>query len=109
MHPNEQDKAAMKALREKRKGFIKAAAAKMKRQKKAIQAIRDQLKNGAQTVPDIAAATSAPTAETLWYVAALKKYGEIKEAQKDGSYFKYERVEAKTARPSDESGANHDN
>jgi DNA-binding IclR family transcriptional regulator len=64
----------------------------MKHQKKAIGAILDQLTDGAQTVPAIAAATGAPTAETLWYMAALKKYGQIKEAEKDGGYFKYERV-----------------
>ncbi|MBC2709521.1 MAG: winged helix-turn-helix domain-containing protein [Desulfosarcina sp.] len=94
MSQSEQDKqakkAAMKGLRVERKTFIKVASAKMKLQKKAIQAILDQLKNGAQTVPAIAAATGASTAETLWYMAALKKYGEIKEAEKDGGYFKYE-------------------
>ncbi len=94
MRQPEQDnpakKAAMKTLREERKTLIKAASTKMKRQKKAIQAILDQLKDGAQTVPTIAAATGASTAETLWYMAALKKYGEIKEAEKDGGYFKYQ-------------------
>ena len=94
MRQPEQDKqakkAAMKTLREERKILIKAASTKMKHQKKAIAAILDQLKDGAQTVPAIAAATGASTAETLWYMAALKKYGEIKEAEKDGGYFKYE-------------------
>jgi predicted Rossmann fold nucleotide-binding protein DprA/Smf involved in DNA uptake len=94
MRQSEQDtqarKTAMKTLREDRKTLIKAASTKMKRQKKAIDAILDQLKDGAQTVPAIAAATGAPTAETLWYMAALKKYGQIKEAEKDGGYFTYE-------------------
>jgi hypothetical protein len=58
--------------------------------RKKIQAIKAQLKDGPQTVPAIAAATGGTTAETLWYVASLKKYGEIKEAEKDGGYFKYE-------------------
>jgi len=93
MSPNEQDKKekkeAMKKLRESRKVFIKAASAKMKTQKKVIGAIKDQLKQKARTVPEIATATGISTAETLWFVATLKKYGEIKEAQKDGSYFKY--------------------
>jgi hypothetical protein len=84
------EKAAMKKLREDRTPFIKAASAKMQIQKKTIRAIKDQLKDGAQTVPAIAAATGGTTAETLWYVASLKKYGEIKEAEKDGGYFKYE-------------------
>lgn len=83
------EKTAMKELREERKSFIKGASAKMKIQKKAIQAIKDQLKHGAQTVPAIAAGTGATAAETLWYLAALKKYGEVKEAEKDGGYFKY--------------------
>jgi predicted transcriptional regulator len=94
MRQPEQDqqakKEAMKTLREERKTLIKAASTKMKCQKKAIVAILDQLKEGAQTVPTIAAATGASTAETLWFMAALKKYGEIKEAEKDGAYFKYE-------------------
>jgi hypothetical protein len=81
----------MKTLREERKTLIKAASTKMKRQKKAIAAILDQLKDGAQTVPDHCRGNRRfPTAETLWYMAALKKYGEIKEAEKDGGYFTYE-------------------
>jgi hypothetical protein len=87
---NQAKKAAMKTLREERKTLIKAASTKMKHQKKAIDAILDQLKDGAQTIPTIAAATGGSTAETLWYMAALKKYGEIKEAEKDGGYFKYQ-------------------
>jgi predicted transcriptional regulator len=42
---------------------------------------------GRRRFPTIAAATGVSTAEILWYVAALKKYGEIKEAEKDGGYF----------------------
>jgi len=93
MSQSEQDKKAkkevMKKLRESRKVFIKAASDKMKAQKKVTGAIKDQLKDGARTVPEIAAAAGTSTAETLWFVATLKKYGEIKEAEKDGSYFKY--------------------
>ena len=93
MSQNEQDKKAkkeaMKKLRESRKVFIKAASDKMKAQKKVIGAIKNQLKDGARTVPEIAAEIGTSTAETLWFVAALKKYGEVKEAEKDGSYFKY--------------------
>ena len=93
MSQSEQDKKtkkeAMKKLRESRKVFIRAASDKMKAQKKMIGAIKDHLKDGARTVPEIAAATGTSNSETLWFVATLKKYGEIKEAEKDGSYFKY--------------------
>jgi predicted transcriptional regulator len=94
MSDSEQDKKekkeAMKELRESRKTYIKSSTAKMKIQKKAIKAIEDHLKEGAWTVPEIAAAAGISAAKALWYVATLKKYGVIKEAEKDGSYFKYE-------------------
>ena len=94
MSDSEQDKKekkeAMKELRESRKTYIKSSTAKMKIQKKAIKTIEDHLKKETRTVPEISAATGISNAETLWYVATLKKYGVIKEAEKDGSYFKYE-------------------
>ena len=82
-------KEAMKALRRSRKDWIAKASARMKAQKKAIKAIRGQLENGARTVPEVAGATGMPPADVLWYMAALKKYGEIVEAEKDGGYFRY--------------------
>jgi len=30
-----------------------------------------------------------PTAQVSLYIAGLKKYGEVVEAEKDGDYFKY--------------------
>lgn len=80
---------ALKKLRESRKPSIQAATTRMKAREKAIEAIKTQLRNGARTVPEIAAATGAATAETLWTIAALKKYGQVVEAEKEGSYFKY--------------------
>jgi predicted transcriptional regulator len=98
MNQSNQDKktikAAMKKLRDSRKVFIKSASANMKTQKEAIRSINEQLKDKACTIPEISAATGASTAETLWYVSALKKYGKIKEAEKDGSYFKYALAES---------------
>lgn len=105
MRDTDQDKnrkkEAMKALRESRKAFVKTASAKMKIQKKAIEVIQDHLQEGARTVPEISTATGISTAETLWYVATLKKYGVIKEAEKDGCYFKYELAEGVSTAASD--------
>ena len=93
MEPEGQDqtlrKEAMKKLREGRKLTIAAATARMKEQKKAIAAIKSELQQGDKTVPEIAAATGLPAAEVLWYVAALKKYGEVLEGPLDGSYYRY--------------------
>jgi hypothetical protein len=85
-----EQKEAMKRLRAARKQTIKAAAAKMKEQKKAIKAIREQLADKGGTVPEIAEATGIPSSEVLWYLAGLKNYGQILEGEKDGNYFRYE-------------------
>lgn len=82
-------KAAMKKLRAERKNLIAASSAKMKVQKKEIKAIREFLKDRAATVPDIAAGTDMPEDKTLWYIASMKKYGQIVEGPKQGSFFKY--------------------
>jgi predicted transcriptional regulator len=65
-------KEAMKKLRESRK-----------------KAIKEQLRAEARTVPEIAEATGLASAEVLWFIATLKKYGEIAEGDKDGGYFRY--------------------
>ena len=82
-------KEAMKKLRESRKDIIKATSARVKENKKAVKAIKEQLRAEARTVPEIAEATSIASADVLWFVATLKKYGEVVEGDKDGGYFRY--------------------
>ncbi len=82
-------KEAMKALRARRKESIKKASAKMKQQKKQMGDILAFLENGDATIPEISQGVRMPTDRTLWYMATLKKYGQIVEGPKDGSFFKY--------------------
>jgi hypothetical protein len=86
---NDAKKASMKELRIQRKPIITKAAAIMKAQKKEMTAIKDFLKVQAATIPDIAAGTDMPTDKTLWYMATMKKYGQIVEGQKQGAFFLY--------------------
>jgi predicted transcriptional regulator len=86
---NESGKAALKKLRESRQEQIAAATARMKQHRKAVKAIRDHLAGVELTVPEIAAATGLPPSEVLWYVASLKKFGEILEGTKAGDYYGY--------------------
>jgi hypothetical protein len=83
------DKEALKQLKAARKEQIAAATARMKEQRRAVKAIKQQLDGAEMTVPEIAAATGLPASEVLWYMATLKKYGEILEGPKAGSYFRY--------------------
>ena len=87
---NVEQKAAMKALRLERKAWIKTAAAKVKGHNSAIRAIREQLKDTPRTVPEIAEGAGLMSSEVMWYVASMKKFGEILEADQDDSYFRYE-------------------
>ena len=91
-------KEAMKALRRSRKAWITKASSRVKAQKKALKAIKGQLENRACTVPELAAATGMPADEVLWYMAALKKYGEVVEAEKCGGYFRYTLVGGATGK-----------
>ena len=86
---NEAKKAAMKQLRAQRKIFIAAASSTMKTQKKDIKAIKEFLKDKKAIIPDIAQGIDMPKDKTLWYMATLKKYGQIVEAQKEGAFFQY--------------------
>ncbi len=85
----EAKKAAMKELRGLRKNLIASASSTMKIQKKDMAAIKAFLKGEAATIPEIAAGIDMPTDKTLWYMATMKKYGQIIEGQKEGAFFKY--------------------
>ena len=82
-------KESMKKLRESRKHIIKATSARVKEHRKAVKAIKEQLGDEARTVPEIAEAIGLASSEVLWFIATLKKYGEILEGDKDGGYFRY--------------------
>jgi Fic family protein len=86
-------KQAIQKLREERKEKIASAAARMKEQKRAIKAIKETLKKGGLTVPQISEKTGMAPSDILWTITALRKYGEVAEAEKDGSYFRYRLVE----------------
>lgn len=86
----ESGKELLKRLREARKQSIEALSGKMKEQKKIIKGIKEQLGENSRTVPEIASALGLPPSEIMWYIAALKKYGEVVEGEKAGGYFRYE-------------------
>jgi hypothetical protein len=83
-------KVAMKELRKSRKQEIAAATARMKEQKKALRAVKEALSASGATVPEVVERTGMPSEEVFWYLATMKKYGEIVEGKKEGGYFRYE-------------------
>jgi Fic family protein len=86
------DKDALKKLREERRVWIDNAKQSIKAQNQIIKQIKAQIADTAKTVPEIAQATGMPASQALLYIAGLKKYGVVVEAEKDGDYFKYGEV-----------------
>ena len=87
-------KEAMKKLRKDRNKWITQATKIVKEQRKEREAIKGHLENEPATVPEISKAAGIPPDRVLWYLATLKKYGEIIEGKKDGGYFRYELAES---------------
>ena len=84
-----EDKEKLKALREERKDLLDRNKERLKKQNQDVNLIKQALKDGPLTVPEIAGATKLASDRVLWYVSALKKYGEIAEGELTGAYFKY--------------------
>ncbi len=87
------DKEAMKRLREERRAQVERAQAAIKKQAAEMKKVKEKLAGQGATAPDIARATGLPAARVLWWVAALKKYGEAVEGEKSGDYYLYRLAE----------------
>lgn len=83
------DKEALKKLREERRTWVENAKKSIRAQNQIIKQIKAQIADTAKTIPEIARATDMSTSVVLLYIAGLKKYGLVVEAEKDGDYFKY--------------------
>ncbi len=86
-------KKMLKELREARRESIETLAKRVNEQRKVVNGIMEQLGSGPKTVPETASALMLNPSEIMWYFAALKKYGEIFEGEKEGVYFRYGRAE----------------
>ncbi|MDQ7830454.1 MAG: winged helix-turn-helix domain-containing protein [Desulfovibrionaceae bacterium] len=82
-------KETLKALRAERRDWIAGASALARENKKARKAVMDRLAVASATVPEITEATGLPPDTALWMVASLKKFGEVVESEKDGSFYRY--------------------
>lgn len=81
---------ALKHLREQHKDGVERTQALLKQQQAVRRQISQSLRDGAKTVPDLAAATGLPADQVLWYITAMKKYNLIEETGMDGDYYRYQ-------------------
>ena len=82
-------KKPIQILRERRGGAPKDLIARSREQKKILGRLRDALQGGSRTVPEISSATGLDSRLVLFYVMAMKKYGEVVEGEERDSYFEY--------------------
>ena len=86
-------RSELKELRRSRKEHISLINEHMKEQKRIIQQIKRTIQEEPKTVPEIAEETSIEPPQVLWFLASLRKYGEVEEEAKKGDYFQYALVQ----------------
>ncbi len=60
-----------------------------KEQRRIIKKIKESLKKGPKTIPEIASETGLPSGVVTWYVMTMFKYGEIIPEEEVNGYYKY--------------------
>jgi len=86
----EKETSPIKVLRDRHGGMSDDLKAYFKDQNQIRKKLKDALKGGAKTVPEIAGETGLDSPAVLWHVMAMKRYGDVLEAGKSGDYYKYE-------------------
>ena len=90
-------KEKLKALREERSTLIARNKELLKKQNSDTGLIKKGLKDGSKTIPELAKVTGLKSDVILYYVSALKKFGEVTDSGHADGYFKYSLVEKKKA------------
>ncbi len=80
---------ALRVFRERMGGLTDAKKAYLKEDRDARKALREALRFGPKTIPELTQQLNLPGQKVTWYVMALKRYGDIVEAGQAGEYFRY--------------------
>ncbi len=84
----------LRVFRERMGGLTEEKKAYGKEQREALKAIHEALKTGPRTVPEIAGETKLPGHKVMFYLMAMKRYGELAEVGQAGDYMQYALKEA---------------
>ena len=80
----------LKRLREERKVTVEKTQAYLKEQQAFRKQLRQAMKGGPKTIPEIAEAAQLPSSQVLWHVMSMKKYDLVREVGMDAEYFQYQ-------------------
>jgi predicted ArsR family transcriptional regulator len=85
------DMKPVQVLAERHGGASPELKERLKQQRAAHKEILRALRDGPRTVAQVADATALPKHEVLWHLMALKKYGEVVEAEEQEDCYTYAR------------------
>ncbi len=80
------EKSPLALLRERRGGMSDELKEYFKVQQQIRKGLREALKEGPKSVPELAAMLKLEKAATLWHVMAMRRYGEVIEAAERNGY-----------------------
>lgn len=92
--PGKDNKEKLKALRAERKELIAKNRELLKKQNDEKGLIQKGLRTGEKTIPELAKETGLKGDLILYYLSAMRKYGQVEEAGHSGAYFKYRLAES---------------
>ncbi len=95
-------RAALKARKESLHENVRHALDLVRAQNQEIKALRQALAAGPADPPSLAVTTGLAPQRVLWLLASLRKYGQVVEADKQGSYFRYALTQNGTAAGGDQ-------
>ncbi len=78
------------SLRKEHRDGVKAAQALLKQQQTVRKALRKALQGEPKSIPQLAESIDLPKHEVLWHIAAMKKYGQVREAGLDDEWEYYQ-------------------
>jgi len=80
-------------LREQHEATVARTRTLLKSNQEDRRAITRAMHDGADTVPEIAAASGVPADRVLWHITAMRKYDLVTEIGKSGEYYRYAMVQ----------------
>jgi hypothetical protein len=85
----DKEKKPIQQLRDLHGGISEELKAHFKELNRARKLLKQALKAGPKTIPELARETGLEAPATMWHVMAMKKYGAVVEGDLRGDYYAY--------------------
>jgi hypothetical protein len=80
------EKSPLAIMRERHGGMSDELKEYFKEQQRVRKLLKDALKTGEKTVPDLAEACGLEKPATLWHIMAMRRYGQVIESSERNGY-----------------------